>query len=424
MSATHLNTKAAIALKDVISSGNTYIALGQTVAFNVNVATVHTSTVNNEIDIWNNMISMKKLTYADTSLVIPNIVWAANTIYSPYDHTVAFSNLGQFYVLTSDFRVYKCLDNHNGAESQYEPDYTDTSRSQTFLDGYTWKYMYNLSDKDKLIFSEDDNYIPIHELTGDDGSDQWVIQQDAVSGAVEAALVINTGSGYTANATIEVAGDGAGLVLEPVIVSGNVDRVTVVSRGYGYTWATAVVADVEGSGAIIRPIISPYGGHGSNPVYELNTSRVMIAKSFDQNDGLHDTDFSQLTVVDNLKTSNGAAATATSYNVFTTVATSGSTDFQQDEWVYQGLNLDTALFAGVVIQFDSVSGLVYLNQVRGTASAGSLIGATSGTQRFISSVTAPEVTKYSGHILAFSDVSSPIQRDINQTDTYNMVIGF
>ena len=80
MSVSHLKTKAAIALKDVISSGNTYVALGQTVAFNVNVSTVHTASGNNELDIWNNMIAMKKLTYADTSLVIPNIVWAANTV--------------------------------------------------------------------------------------------------------------------------------------------------------------------------------------------------------------------------------------------------------------------------------------------------------------------------------------------------------
>lgn len=424
MSLSHLKTKVAESFKDSISSGNNYISIGQTLSFNANVATVHTATTNNEIDIWNSMISMKKLTYADTSLVIPAYYWTANTVYSAYDHTVPSNNLGSFYVVTSDYRVYKCLDNHKGAASLYEPNYTNTDRAQTFLDGYVWKYMYNLSDKDQLIFAVDTGFIPIHSLTVNDGSDQWAIQQNAIDGGVESVLVVSSGSNYSANASISVQGDGTGLILQPVILNGNVDRVIVISTGYGYTWVTPTITDVSGSGAVIKPIISPLGGHGANPVYEFNTSRVMISKSFNKNDGIVDNSFTQLALLDDVLTANSQPLTLSTYNVFTTVATSGSTSFQKNEYVYQGLNLDTALFSGVVVSFDSVSGLLYLNNIRGTPTAGSLVGQTSGAQRFISSVSPSEVTKYSGHILTFSDLNTAIVRDTNQTDTFNMVVSF
>ena len=64
-----------------------------------------------------------------------------------------------YYVVTSEFKVYKCLNNNNATASTEEP--TSTSSAPfTTTDGYVWKYMYSVSASDFEKFKTDD-YIPI-----------------------------------------------------------------------------------------------------------------------------------------------------------------------------------------------------------------------------------------------------------------------
>ena len=78
-----------------------------------------------------------------------------------YDHNVSSSNTttsgasnlydSTFYFITSDFRVYKVLDNNGGtAYSGSEP--TSESTSPFALGGYVLKYMYKITPSDNLKF--------------------------------------------------------------------------------------------------------------------------------------------------------------------------------------------------------------------------------------------------------------------------------
>src|SRR5690606_35900034 len=56
-------------------------------------------------------------------------------------------------------------------------------------------YMYSISTADVLKYMTPE-FVPIKELTSDDGSTQWDVQDAAVDGAVDHIKITNAGSGY------------------------------------------------------------------------------------------------------------------------------------------------------------------------------------------------------------------------------------
>lgn len=131
----------------------------------------------------------------------------------------------RFYVITDEFNVYKCLDNNNGAISEYKPIGT-TVDPVTFPDGYMWKFLYNIPIALRTKFLTDD-YVPV--VTA-------LRNQFYSNGNIQTIRVDQAGSGYT-SATISVQGDGY-LEADPLyLTSINIDQ-----GGSGYTTATLNVA--------------------------------------------------------------------------------------------------------------------------------------------------------------------------------------
>lgn len=70
---------------------------------------------------------------------------------------------------------------------------------------------------------------------------------------------------------------------------GGITGIRVVNYGYGYTQAEAKlslpagIADKSGS-VTLRPIISSLGGHGANPILELQMSKVAVVSTFYSSD--------------------------------------------------------------------------------------------------------------------------------------------
>lgn len=90
------------------------------------------------------MIGIKKITETNTALVTNRYTWQTGIIYAEYDAADSSLFSKQFYVITGTNSVYKCLSNGAGATSVIEPTGTSTSPVATG-DGYTWKFMYDLS---------------------------------------------------------------------------------------------------------------------------------------------------------------------------------------------------------------------------------------------------------------------------------------
>jgi hypothetical protein len=151
-----------------------------------------------QIKVRQESIGAKKVNATDVSLAIPRYDWVQGTVYAMYRDIDQSLHTRNFYVITRDNNVYKCLNNNSNNPSLYEPRGYDLSPF-TSADGYTWKYMYtvNTGDADKFLTTQ---YIPVKERSVSDGSvesdRQLEVQNASVNGAIEMIELNNEGIRY------------------------------------------------------------------------------------------------------------------------------------------------------------------------------------------------------------------------------------
>lgn len=211
---------------------------------------------------------LNKASSLDVALCYKRINWAKSVVFPQYDDR---DSSVLCYVVTSQYKVYKCLWNANGSNTIVEPDHV-TFKPKSYSDGYVWKYLYTLSNRDIHNFVTDE-YLPINRVVHIN-SIQNQTEHNAIGGSIDAYDVSVFGSGYS-RATIEIIGDGTGARATPVIQGGQLKAIRVVDGGRGYTHATVIITG-DGLEAEARAIIAPYFGHGSNLIKELNADGVMI----------------------------------------------------------------------------------------------------------------------------------------------------
>lgn len=223
------------------------------------------------------LMSVKRIEKEKTAYVIPRINWRRGDLY---DYS-GKQGASKFYVLTSEYKLYKCIDvPYIGGVQQpsiNEPTSTSTNIFET-SDGYRWKYLLTIPTSDAIEFLTND-WIPIRkmDLITDSGAiDQWSVQQAAVPGTVEKYVINNGGTGFTSTPTLEVKGNGVGASITPIMSAGSIVGITINSVGTGYTYVTVKVVGGGGSGASISGVISPVKGHGASVVDELNSTNLMI----------------------------------------------------------------------------------------------------------------------------------------------------
>lgn len=385
-------------------------------------------------EVWSNMIGGKRILGGDVRHVIPRNNWTSNTAYYEYTHKDPNLNEKLFYVVNSEYSVYKCLSNNGGQVSTTEPTAINPETTSITADGYVWKYMYTISDAEKLRFTTN-NYIPVKTLLTDDGSQQWQVQENAVNGAIDHIKITNPGINYTNASTISVTitGDGTGATGTASInsVSNTVSSITITESGTNYTYATVTLSDSNGAGAgaAAEAIISPPGGHGSNPLYELFGNNVILNPRlrYDEEGVLPVTnDFRQVALIKNIleRSPSTDHLTDLAFLQALTVICDGSGDFTIDEIVYQGASQSAATFLGRVVSWDSATSELLLINTRGTPSLSqSIVGVTSFTTRVITTVTQGTAEPYSGRVLYLDNIV-PVTRASDQIENFQIVLKF
>jgi len=255
-------------------------------------------------------------------------------------------------------------------------------------------------------------------------------------------ITINTatnanGGGTTANSLtflsrIYVEGDGSSLEASANIVNSSISKITVDVTGEGYSFANAIIYG-SGTGANARVILSPKFGHGFNPAKELNASNVMIFERIGSVDSTENglistnTSFRQYGLLrDPYKYGNTSPVISSNANTVisqtTNITLIAGTDFELDEFVYQGVSSSDAYFYGFVNAQSANE--VRLTRVRGTISVGgTLIGANSGVNRTVVKLTNPEFQPYTGDILYVENVEKVTRAD-GQAENVKFVIRF
>ncbi len=437
-----------------------------------------------EFYAWDSMIAAKNIPSSDITYSIPRRNWVNGTVYDMYDDNISSSNTttsgasnlydSSFYFMTSDFRVYKVLDNNDGAAySGAEP--TSTSTSPFALGGYILKYMYQVTSSEAAKFLTSD-FIPV--------SNDSTVSAAATDGKIE-SLKITAGSGYT-NGTYYAAvyGDGtsagtsSGAIVRITVSGGTIQSfgltagsdTTIHAGGAGYTFGTvnlgagftfsdsglSSASNMGGSGGAIEVVISPKNGHGNDAIGELGGHFVMTATTLSQAEGDDITtvnDFRQVgIVVDPTNYGTSTVATAsTRRQTFVVKASSSSGTFEVDEKITQA----TTGAVGKVVEWDSTRSLLYFQQERfgdfGTNNttgdhsvfegANVITGATSSatltpstdsetitlannnTLSTTSGYANPELQPDSGNII-YLENRKPIQRDSDQTEDIKLIIEF
>jgi hypothetical protein len=259
-------------------------------------------------DLYDDMISLKRVLANDTIQVVRRIDWTPpekttgglGYIYDMYRHdysptkTAASGSTrlydADFYVVNSSYQVYKCIYNGtspsdpNGKPSTIEPTGTSTSIITT-SDGYRWKYMYTIPVAQVLKFFSSE-YLPVLSDTA--------ITSNAVPGEIDTVIINSSGSGYN-NGTydnVAISGDGSGARVSIVVDGGKLVNATVTSGGTGYTFGKIIVDSINGigtgTGATIDVIIPPQNGHGYDSSFELGGYRVMVNAKLSYSEGSGD----------------------------------------------------------------------------------------------------------------------------------------
>lgn len=255
-------------------------------------------------DIYDTLISAKKITSSDVLKVIRKISWTSGTIYEMYRHDYSINRTSpqtsatslyraNFYAMNSDYRVYECI--YNGAApsnsgkgiiSLEEPTHTDL-QPRLESDGYIWKYLFSIKPSDIIKFDSVE-YIPV-PANWKTNSDVANVRNAAVNGRIEVVVIESVSSAsYQFSGTknnVPIKGDGQDGLASVTFVDGKPITATVTNGGTGYSFATLDLDSVvTGSGASFSVIIPPPGGHGADVDKELGANRVLIYSRIENSD--------------------------------------------------------------------------------------------------------------------------------------------
>ena len=357
--------------------------------------------------VYDDIIAAKRVTSANARAVVRRYNWdlVANPKFDMWkpDYSATPAGGGQvgkqtataadaiadakFYVMNSDYEVFKCLyngenpANPQGQNATEEPLttganyasgtglYTETSGA-----GYIWKYMYTIPTDDVLRFLSSD-FMPIVLPSNPTRTN---VTAAAVNGSINVALIEDAGLNLPASQTVYtgIKGDGSGgVVAITTDGSGSITAATVQAAGSDYTYAnvllgngnlfsdagltTGVATPANATGAI-EIVMPPQGGHGSDHELELNGKRVMtnIRLTYAEGSGDFpvDNDFRRIGIIkDPYNWGTTTFATADTLSGLKAVKITGaSADYIPDEMISQTVTGGTA--KGTVVSWTLDSG--------------------------------------------------------------------
>ena len=425
--------------------------------------------IGDEFYYYDDLLAAKLVQTSDISYVIPRRNWTTGTVYDYYRHdygnritgttTTQTANSGAsnlfdatFYVVSSTFNVYKCLDNNGGANSTVEPTGTSTSILAT-ADGYKWKYMYSLTATQQINFLSTDFMAVATDAT---------VSSAAIDGAINIIKIKSAGTGgldgtYT---SIPIRGDGSSGTVSVTISSGSISSVTITNAGSGYTYAYIRLADIVSAGATgltgaeLDCIIEPRGGHGFNAINELGGYYVMLNVNFEGSETANSGDFTtandfrRVLIIKDPDSGGSAASANTLRGVKAIVLASSPTPgtFTVDEEINQA----TTGAVGKVVEWDATNRILYYIQTRfndhGLDSNGNLtafsganvitgqsssatgtpdtsVSSTVDNVSFTSGYATAEIDEDTGDVI-YVENRAPITRASDQTENVKLIIEF
>ena len=287
--------------KEDVAGSSVYVGIGKTDVWSTATSDLTDATtpftpqdrIDDIHEAYQNMIGMKKIASADVAHIVPRHTWTSGTTYTAWDSDDSAIYDKAFYVVTSEYKVYKCISSP-GTQSTVEPTHINTDPTAE-SDTYKWKYMYTVSvtDAEKFLTI---SYLPVRteptvstSTGGNGGSSSVTVTLTAANEYIVAGMLV-TGSGITAGDTV-AAIDGVTLTLSTARAVANgttltfgrladtdvnyanqtaqinsantsltavagIERYEVTAGGSGYTSAPDVIVRGDGTNALAVATVS------------------------------------------------------------------------------------------------------------------------------------------------------------------------
>jgi hypothetical protein len=400
------------------------------------------------IEFHNNLIALKLLNPSDVTHTVPRYNWNAGEAYYAWDDRDEDIFAKPFFVMTSQYKIYKCL--HAGpAASTVEPTTNSSEVPETCIDGYVWKFMCFIQAEatDRFLTK---NFMPIRtavaadEAVGGVNWEHYGWQREAIAtdGAIyDIVMSVENGggAGYT-TPTVTIVGDalangGVEATASAVVVDGVITKINVDNPGSKYKNAKVVITNPVGvaTDATYRAVLPPVNGHGADPVRELGAFYVIVNAKLDGDEGEGDfiinNSFRQIAIVK-------APFNAGTEVVATDVTLSGLKQMTLGTVTNETQFLPGDTFIGTtsgaqayVDSYDKVTGVLKYHQNSKSgfiafvdndpvvANAGGLGTVSAGTQ------LPAEYERYSGEVIFLED-RGPVNRYAAQIEDVKIVIEF
>lgn len=383
-----------------------------------------TDAIEDGVNIWDEMIALKKTLPSDLSLGARRYDWTAGVVYQRYDNTDPQLKIKNWYVMTSQNQVFTCMDNsstlsgglYTGNTTTFEPYYDSGAPSVTVIttpDGYTWKYLYTVSPADLLKFSSP-YWIPVVST---------VTPANASTGIY--SIHIDTfGTGYSAgDAAVTITGDGTGATAVPVVSGGQITRIDITAPGTGYTEATVTITGSNTSPASARANTLPRDGIGANPAIDLGAYYAIVSATLEYGESgvvPVKNQYRQFGLIRNPIKNDLTIGTESIYNMIYNLTVTTTDLFYQDEVVT--VNGGTAL----VLEFDATNPadkkLVLVGSST-TVAASDTITIDTRSATVVSVEDEPDLIPGSGETLYVENVS-PIFRAADQREQFLLICEF
>ena len=203
-----------------------------------------------ELHVRRDILTAKLIKPSDVSYVARRIDWNTGVVYDMYDDAYesttgygygpAYSGAirledANFYVLTNEYNVYKCIDNNDNSPSTYQPTGTTPDVFET-SDGYKWKFMYGIpvSLRNRFLSSA---YMPVSTS---------LKTQFYSSGTISNIAIENGGGNYNpATTSAIITGDG-NKEFNPYLIS----SITTTNGGQGFASIPAITISAPFSNSI------------------------------------------------------------------------------------------------------------------------------------------------------------------------------
>lgn len=372
---------------------------------------------------WDEMIALKRINPTDVIPVVKRYNWTLYETYTPYDNEDVDLFDKKFYVMNSNYEVYKCIDNFNGSVSTVEPAGKSTSIVTT-SDGYKWKYLYSIPIAEQLKFLTR-LWMPVLK--------EDLIADAAKDGGIEKIKIFNGGTNYSSRANVTVTGDGSGANIQIISRLGTIQDFRFVNSGTGYRYATVTINDTTGRFANVKPVLSPVGGHGKDPISELGAHTVMINSRLEYREGFGDfpadIKFRTFGIVRNPKSrqtnsiANTFTLSALNYVTLSNLQGQFNNEFAETSNTKSNVYIVTSLESNTNANVYYIQSQGLTNSFRTPSIRELLVGRTSGALGIVTSFNSSEVLPDTGDIL-YVEHRSSIQRLPDQIENVHLVLDF